>query len=304
MTLTVGTPGSSLPGFVGGTLDRVDHIRTNPALLEAAFAHDGARFLVLDGLDPVADDGGLATGPLPIGASVSDYALLGEDEKGPLFVPLKADQASAPSAPSRVWRLAEQLSPSDLAHYGAGRSLILWHARHGYCSNCGHRTHVVKAGWSRQCGSCGAEHFPRVDPVAIMLAEHEGRVLVGRQHGFPTGRYSALAGFIEPGETIEEAVARELWEEAGIRVSRVRYVMSQPWPFPSSLMIACIGQSESDLLRLDETEIQHAFWVDAEGVRAALEEREDAPFIAPPKIAIAHFLLRAWLDEVDSRSDG
>ena len=153
----------------------------------------------------------------------------------------------------------------------------------------------MKAGWSRHCDGCGADHFPRTDPVVIMLAEHRGRVLVGRQHSWAQGRYSALAGFVEPGETIEEAVARELFEEAGVRVRDVRYLMSQPWPFPSSLMIACIAQADDDALTLDETEIEAAFWVDTDGVRAALAEEEDAPFQAPPPMAVAWHLLDQWL---------
>jgi NAD+ diphosphatase len=131
--------------------------------------------------------------------------------------------------------------------------------------------------------------------VVIMLAEHRGRVLLGRQHAWPLGRYSALAGFVEPGETIEEAVAREIYEEAGVRVRDVRYVMSQPWPFPSSLMIACIAQADDDALTVDATEIEHAFWCDAAGVRAALDGAADAPFLAPPPMAVAWHLLDRWL---------
>ena len=176
------------------------------------------------------------------------------------------------------------------------RSLVHWHARHRFCAVCGAATQPVKAGWSRRCDTCAAEHFPRTDPVVIMLAQHRGRVLLGRQHGWPQGRYSALAGFVEPGETIEEAVARETFEEAGVRVRAVRYVMSQPWPFPSSLMIACLAEAEDDALRRDPTEIEAAFWCDADGVRAALAG-EPAPFLPPPRFAIAHTLLSAWANE-------
>ena len=133
-----------------------------------------------------------------------------------------------------------------------------------------------------------------------MLAEHDGRVLVGRQHQYPPGRFSALAGFVEPGESIEEAVARELMEEAGIAVGDVRYVASQPWPFPGSLMIACLARAETDALRLDPTEIEAAMWVDRAGVAAALAGDADAPFLAPPPYAIAHTLLRRWLDGIQA----
>ena len=196
---------------------------------------------------------------------------------------------------SRSRAIAALVPADEVALYGTARSLVHWHGRHRFCSVCGAGTQPVKAGWSRQCGGCGSEHFPRTDPVVIMLAEHAGRILLGRQHSWPEGRYSALAGFVEPGETIEEAVARELFEEAGVHVRHVRYVMSQPWPFPSSLMIACIGQADDDALTLDENEIAHAFWCDADGVRAAMAEEADAPFLAPPRMAVAWHLLDHWL---------
>jgi NAD+ diphosphatase len=134
-----------------------------------------------------------------------------------------------------------------------------------------------------------------VDPVVIMLARHQRRVLVGRQPQYPPGRYSALAGFVEPGESIEEAVARELKEEAGLACGAVRYVASQPWPFPGSLMIACIAAAADDALTLDLTELEDAFWIDRKGVEAALAGAEGAPFLAPPPFAIAYTLLERWL---------
>jgi NAD+ diphosphatase len=173
-----------------------------------------------------------------------------------------------------------------------------WHARHRFCARCGSTTHLFRAGWGRQCDACYTEHFPRVDPVVIMIAEHDGRALLGRGKGWPEGRYSALAGFLEPGESIEEAVAREIHEEAGVRVTGVRYVSSQPWPFPSSLMIACIGEAEDDAITLDTTELEDAMWVPRDLVRAILAG-EPGPFVAPPSYAIAHTLLTEW-----ARRDG
>lgn len=285
-------------GFAGGSLDRADRLRGDAALLAEALAHPAARLLVLDGLDPVIEGSGLATIALPSDRDEGRLALLGLDDDGPLFVRLAQEALPHGAAPSpNVWSAAQLLTPEALAHYGAARSLVDWHQRHGFCAQCGSRTEPVRAGWSRRCGSCAAEHFPRVDPVVIMLAEHEGRALVGRQPRFPQGRYSALAGFVEVGETVEEAVARELWEEAGVRASHVRYVQSQPWPFPSSLMIACIADVEDGVLTLDETELEHAMWVDRAGVAAALEGREDAPFLAPPPMAVAYHLLRHWVEE-------
>lgn len=287
--------------FAGGVLDRADHVRTSPKRLAEAFADPRARLLVLEGLDPVADgNGGLCWSALPPGRELDDFILLGIDDDGPAFTEIRTDIPHGGAFAPRVWEIAAQLGPEALALYGCARSLLDWHKRHGFCANCGMPTQVAKAGWSRLCTGCDAEHFPRVDPVTIMLAEHDGRVLVGRQSRFPPGRYSALAGFVEPGETIEEAVARELWEEAGIRVHSVRYVMSQPWPFPSSLMIACIGQTDDPSLKLDTTEIEDAMWVDAEGVRAALRRDPDAPFGAPPPMAVAHWLLRHWVETLDN----
>lgn len=288
----------SLPGFVGGTLDRADQVRVDPAILAQAFRFPKACRLVLDGLDPVADGALLATEPLPADARIEDHVLLGVDDDRPIFAALAGDVPHAAGAAAAVWSLAPLLAPDQLALYGGARSLIDWHARHRFCSNCGGGTAPHKGGWSRRCDRCGAEHFPRVDPVTIMLTEHDGRVLLGRQPRFAPGRYSALAGFVEPGETVEEAVARELWEETGIIAHSVRYVMSQPWPFPSSLMLACMARTDDDALTLDETEIEHAFWCDAAGVRAALAGDAGAPFIAPPDMAIASHLLRYWLDSL------
>jgi NAD+ diphosphatase len=155
---------------------------------------------------------------------------------------------------------------------------------------------MFRAGWARKCNGCDAEHFPRTDPVVIMIAEFEGRALIARQASWPAGRYSALAGFVEVGESVEEAVARETLEEAGIAVGDVRYVASQPWPFPSSLMIACVARAESDVLTLDTNELEAAMWVTRDEVRAAMAGDPDARFGAPPPYAIAHSLLVWWLE--------
>ena len=294
-----GTEMRKLPGFVGGTLDRVDHIRTNAALLAESFANPAARLLLLDGLDPVEADGHLLLEPLPHDARIEDHVLLGIDPAGrPIFARLIADLGPGLLPTPRSRAIVDLVPAEEVALYGTARSLVHWHARHRFCSVCGAATESVKAGWSRKCGECGAEHFPRTDPVVIMLAEHRGRVLLGRQHSWPAGRYSALAGFVEPGETIEEAVARELHEEAGVRVHDVRYVMSQPWPFPSSLMIACFAEADDEALTLDPTEIEDAFWCDADGVRAALAGDPDAPFLPPPPMAVAWHLLDRWLATV------
>ncbi len=156
-------------------------------------------------------------------------------------------------------------------------------------------TRIIRSGWARHCDACGAEHFPRTDPVVIMLAIHGGRALLGRQPRFPAGRYSALAGFVEVGELIEEAVARELKEEAGVFAANVRYVASQPWPFPSALMIGCFADVESDALNLDAQELEDAFWASRDEVADALAGR--GCFDVAPPHAIAHTLLRRWVDK-------
>jgi NAD+ diphosphatase len=251
-----------------------------------------ARLLQLDAADPVLDEEGrLLWRPLEGGA---DTLFLGLDEGRPLFAPMVRMEPGQKAW--SVFRLLSLMSPRDAAIWGAARSLNEWHSRHGFCSVCGHATALFRAGWGRKCPHCKAEHFPRVDPVVIMLAEHEGRVLLGRSHHYPPGRYSALAGFVEPGESIEEAVAREIQEEAGVVVTGVRYLTSQPWPFPGQLMMACIGQAQSDVLSLDRNELDDAFWCDRAGVAAALAGDPAAPFQAPPPYAIAHTLLTRWLD--------
>jgi NAD+ diphosphatase len=174
-------------------------------------------------------------------------------------------------------------------------SLARWHARHRFCANCGHLSEIVRGGWSRSCPSCGADHFPRVDPVVIMLVEHEGRVLLGRQPHWPERRYSALAGFVEVGEAIEDAVAREVKEEAGLDVTDVRYVASQPWPFPSSLMIACHARSLATDLSIDRTELEDARWFTREEVAESIRGNETAHFQSPPRTAIARTLIEHWL---------
>jgi len=283
------------PGFTGSGLDRADHLRLDEARLSEAAARSDARLLALAGLDPVVDQAGrLRSGPLE-GARPEELILLGFAAGQPRFAPI------VPGAPlgGRAWsvfRVLAEMDARDAAIWGTARSLNEWHRRHRFCGICGSRTGPFRAGWARRCDGCGAEHFPRVDPVVIMLAEYEGRVLLGRQPQYPPRRYSALAGFLEPGESIEEAVARELEEEAGLSVSAVRYVASQPWPFPGSLMIGCIADSTRDAVRLDTKELEDAIWVGREEVRAALTGDPAAPFEAPPPIAIAHTLMRAWLD--------
>ncbi len=281
-------------GFTGCTIDRADHLRLDAAAIADCINHPEARLLRLAGADPELDgEGRLAWSSMPALPDPAQLIFLGLGGGVPLFAPLvRIEQGQ------RAWnvfRLIEAMAPADAALWGTARTLIGWHGRHGFCSNCGAATLTYRAGWGRKCLACKAEHFPRVDPVVIMLAEHEGRVLLGRQPQYPPGRYSALAGFVEPGESIEEAVAREVLEEAGVAVAGVRYIASQPWPFPGQLMIACIAEATSERLTIDRTELEDAMWVDRPGVEAAMRGAPGAPFLAPPSFAIAHSLLAAWL---------
>jgi NAD+ diphosphatase len=176
------------------------------------------------------------------------------------------------------------------------KSLMSWHARHQFCANCGQPTHLAAAGWRRECTACGAAHFPRTDPVVIMLASAGERCLLGRQARFPKGMYSALAGFLEPGETVEDAVRREIREEAGIEIGGVSYVASQPWPFPASLMIGCFALAKTRDVVLDGAELEDARWFDRDELRAMFAGTHPGGLTAPNPIAIAHHLLKAWLE--------
>lgn len=275
------------PFFSGPGLDRADALRADPAALKALARRPDARQLKWnDGLPVVGLDGRLGWGEV-----TSPDLFLGLDGDAPRFSAIEDAAATAYAA----FPLMGLLHAEDAPLFAAALSLARWHGRHCFCANCGHSTDVVRGGWSRKCPACAGEHYPRVDPVVIMLAEHDGRLLLGRQPQFPSGRFTALAGFVEVGETIEAAVARELFEEAGVRVRNVRYVASQPWPFPSSLMIGCHAEALAKELAIDKTELEDARWFTRENVAAALSGAPDATFHPPPKAAIARTLLERWL---------
>ncbi|HEY0043947.1 MAG TPA: NAD(+) diphosphatase [Allosphingosinicella sp.] len=279
-------------GFTGAGIDRADNLRLDEDKLAGLATNLGARLMRLNGLDPVLDrEGRIEWGSLA--EWEGDRIFLGIRGETPLFAPLV--RAVPGQRAWSVFGLLAGMDPADAALWGGARSLNEWHGKHGFCGICGSATLPFRAGWGRRCGN-GHDHFPRVDPVAIMTAEFEGRILLARQPQYPAGRYSALAGFIEPGESVEEAVARELFEEAALQVRDVRYVASQPWPFPGQLMIACTATALSDSVTLDRTELEDSMWVDRAGVRSALAGEAGAPFLAPPPFAIAHTLLRHWAD--------
>ncbi len=282
--------------FTGSRLDRADHVRADPERL-AGYMNWKARVLALDVLIPALDDSNrLVWGTLADVPEDAELCFLGLDEGKACFaaVPPRGD-ATPRMANPQLWSLMATLPPDDLALYGGARSLTDWHARHRFCAQCGGDTKLAKGGWQRTCTACEASHFPRTDPVTIMLVEHEGRLMLGRGLGWPEGRFSALAGFVEPGESIEEAVAREVLEEAGVRVRDVTYVASQPWPFPSQLMIGCHSHTDSDELTIDETEMAEVEFFTRAQVQAAMAG--DGPFVAPPPHAIAYHLMQWWIEQ-------
>ena len=312
--LPVNKPFSDPPGplaFTGSRLDRADNLRADPGAL-AGMMNWKARLLALDGLMPGMDEtGGLQWGSLVDAPQDAELVFLGLDPDGeggagrPCFAAVPpAGDASPRLANPRVWAAMSSLRADDLAIYGGARSIVDWHARHRFCAQCGQPTRTAKGGWQRDCpadaGGCGAQHFPRTDPVTIMLVERDngdgGELMLGRGKGWPDRSYSALAGFVEPGESIEEGVAREVLEESGIVVGSVTYVASQPWPFPSQLMIGCHAIAQAGDIEIDTSELEDVRFFTRAEVRAAMDGDDAAPFRTPPAQAIAHHLLNWWLE--------
>ena len=192
------------------------------------------------------------------------------------------------------------VDPDHLPPIAEAKAVLHWHARHRFCPNCGAATQPVQGGWKRECPVCKAEHFPRTDPVVIMLAVDGERCLLGRSPRFVPTMWSCLAGFVEPGESIEDAVHRETREEAGITCGRVRYFASQPWPFPTSLMIGCHAQALTREIVVDRDELEDARWFDKDEIVAMLKRQHPQGLTTPPPVAIAHHIIRAWVEgEVD-----
>ena len=302
------TEPSSRQGFAGNRIDRRSENRdddsTAIALADPAARlyvfHGDKAVLPLDRPDPVVT---LAEADA-LGGIRAATILLGWTEAGPrLAVPLPPETI-VDEATHRVTELralvAEGILPAeDLGALAQASSLLTWHRRHGHCSVCGAPSVMRIGGYRRDCPSCAAQHFPRTDPVVIMLAIDVAgdRALLGRQAHFAPGMYSCLAGFVEPGETIENAVRRETHEEAGIRIGRVRYHASQPWPFPSSLMIGCHGEALTTEIVPDEVELEDCRWFGRDEVRAMLAETHPDGLKCPPPLAIAHHIISAWAED-------
>ncbi|GHC63682.1 NAD(+) diphosphatase [Neogemmobacter tilapiae] len=186
------------------------------------------------------------------------------------------------------------LSPLESEMAATAKALVHWHRSHRFCATCGAESAPAMGGWQRNCPDCGAQHFPRTDPVVIMLVTRGDRLLMGRSPGWPEGMYSCLAGFMEPGETIQSAVRREVAEETGVQVGRVRVLANQPWPFPASLMLGCLAEAESEAIAIDPAEIEDALWIDRAAMVEVLDGRH--PWIkAPRRGAIAQSLIECWV---------
>jgi NAD+ diphosphatase len=310
--------------FGGSGLDRAGHLRADAAG-QARLLAQGTVLPLWRGKPLVRGDGVLAAAFLPPDHAALDHAaaarvFLGLDDGRPRFAAdisawtpeAVPDSVGAFTDPSEQVHPAipdarfvelratmTRLSPRDAELAATAKAVLGWHATHGFCSACGTRSAPAMAGWQRDCPACGTHHFPRTDPVVIMLITHGEHVLVGRSPGWPPGMYSLLAGFVEPGETVEAAVRREVREEAGVPVGTVGYLATQPWPFPMSLMIGCRGEALSRDIVLDRNELEDALWVSRERMMGVLEGT-DPQLNAPRRGAIAGFLIRNWVaDRLD-----
>lgn len=295
--------------FARTDLDRRAELRDDPAALAALAEDPRARTLVTLGSRVVVAR--RPDGTIEAAFDVAAAARLAPADTEPLFLgttdgvgwfarPL-VDEETALAADCELIELRALAVAGDLPDglYGAlatARALLHWHQGHRFCARCGTPSHATSAGWKRICPSCGSEHFPRTDPVVIMLVEDGDRCLLGRGHAFPEGMWSCLAGFMEPGETIEGAVRRETLEEAGIRVGPIAYAASEPWPFPGSLMIGVRALALDRTIRRDPNELADCRWFDRAEARLLLERRHPDGLFAPPPIAMAHHLLRAFVE--------
>ena len=308
--------------FGATPLDRAAHLRGDIAPLKA---HDQARTLVLWRGKPLVSENRLMLLPLdhPILAEAErDLLFLGLDGDAPVFaadispwVPDDLDEAamknffdaSTNHHPAmgdseffaELRGVMADFSPRNANLAATARGVFAWHDTHKHCARCGVVSNITQGGWQRSCPACNDQHFPRTDPVVIVLALSGNRVLLGRSPHWPEGMYSLLAGFMEPGETIEAASRREVFEESGIRLGEVRYLSSQPWPYPSSLMFGTMGFAENEDITLDPVELEDAIWVSREDVHAAM--RGENPNLKPARRgSIARFLLDRWLaDDLD-----
>lgn len=298
--------------FAGNPLDRASDRRSKPEWIAEQLASSEALGLAMWNGKPFIEpskDGGLQIAYLPaklveqLAAGPERLLFMGLWQGTAVFAVDLEDTADPGEGPLQGFgkfddlrAIALKVPAPDAAILATAKQMFEWRRRHKHCAVCGQPTQVMDGGWKRKCPSCEAEHFPRTDPVVIMLPFHGDRCMLGRQERWPPGMFSALAGFLEPGESIEEACARELSEEAGLRTRRVRYHSTQPWPYPSSLMIGLLAEVEDDEGTPDQAEISEIRWFTRAEARDLIDGKlEDA--VAPGKLAIAHQLIKAWVED-------
>ncbi len=304
------------PAFVSHALDRAAHLRTDPERLMAMEDDPRARAYVVHRDSMILAREGDALRPRlkldearRLGANPGTV-FLGLRAGAPVFgMGIAADAAEALLARAdvmvgniRALVTEGALAVEDLSAIAVAKSLVGWHQRHGFCANCGARTRLSQAGWRRDCASCGAEHFPRTDPVVIMMVTDGERCLLGRQPHFAPGMWSCLAGFVEAAETIEDAVRREVLEETGVRCTDVSYTMTQPWPYPSSMMIGCAARALSTEIVVDRNELEDARWFDRAEVALMLKRQHPDGLSGPHPFAVAHHLLGRWVAQAGAEA--
>lgn len=298
------------PAFMHGSLERLSGHRNEPARVAAMLADETSRYAVFAGDRLLVHAGPAGSGgvwwhgqsALPQLMNGVEPVLLGLDHDGVAHFAVLAGDAELPLAGGqaavdlRSIALQGLVADELLGHMAQARALLHWHVRHRFCANCGAATVPGEAGYKRVCGTCQAEHFPRTDPVVIIAVVRGQAMLLGRSARFASTMYSTLAGFVEPGETAEDAARREVEEESGVKVGAVRYVMSQPWPFPANLMIGMAGEGLSETIRIDPDELVDARWFSFDEVRAMRDGRHPEGLEIPPSISIAHHLIVRLLD--------
>jgi NAD+ diphosphatase len=289
------------PTFTGMTLDRVMDEREDPVTVAQLREDPAARAVAASGDGVLLGDGDQPTLlRIPID-SRSDPILLGRENGAALFATdlesLSDSDRAAVTDAGRIASLRDAGAVVSRPEAGLAAyltALLNWHRRHRFCANCGFETEVREGGYSRHCPRCGANHFPRTDPVVIMTVEYDDRLLLGHRAGWPERRYSVLAGFVAPGEAAEEAVVREVAEESGIVARDPRFVSSQPWPFPSSLMLGFEAQADGGTPRTCDGELDAVRWFTREEVQAGVEGTHP-DLLLPPGVSIARFLIDRWL---------
>lgn len=278
--------------FVDGPLDRNANNRTDAAFMLTARSDSAAKILQLAGDTVRLENDNLFTTDEDAQA---EAIYLGKDEKHvPWFARMVGPDERFKSL--RTLMLEGTLPSSELSILAQARSILHWHESHKFCAKCGNQSFMTDAGYRRHCAACDADHFPRTDPVVIMAVCHQNRILLGRQASWQPGMFSALAGFMEPGETIEQAVRREVLEEVGIAVGQVKYLQSQPWPFPSSLMIGMIAHAETTEIKLDPKELEQARWFERREIVQMLARTHPEGLWASHPYAIAHHIVKSALE--------